>query len=275
MGKDIILQSVAPRFPDWIARCTDSVARWAGANGFRYEMLGDELFDPLPEEWVAMAGPLALPRTDYARLLWIKRLHDKGHARVIWIDADVLVIDGRLSLPPEDFFCREDWIFAEDGDSRLFVRSGVNNCAMAFASGSPLLDWYLERCRLEPADGPLRRLALGPKMLSERHRAAALPLIGTVATISPWVMQGLLNADSRRIETFFSIWQAPVEAAHICRSLGHTSDAPALVPPHLYDPLIDCLERGALTNIGGDRAARPNPPCAKLRVSSGSPPGDG
>ena len=238
----VILQSAPPGWPDWTRRCLASVATWAERAGVDYRLIGDELFDPVPAAWAAAAGPERLPLTDYARLLWIERLLAEGAGQVIWLDADILVVDPALAFPGGDFFCRELWLYRSSDDGLPHVRPSVNNCAMGFLKGSPLLDWYLTACRAAPDMAPLHRLALGPALLGARHAVAPLPLADSVLTLSPALMGALLGDNRGLLDGFRRLWDAPVGALHLCRSLGDTGDGPALVLPDVYDHLLDRLE---------------------------------
>jgi hypothetical protein len=207
--------------------------------GVERRLIGDELFEPVSAAWRTAAGPEKLPLTDYARLLWIRRLHDEGHRRVLWLDADILILEKNFALPVGDFVCRELWAF-QTGE-QLHARSAVNNCAMAFTASSPLLNWHLDVCATAPSRGPLHRLALGPRLLTERRAITPLPLITTVPTLSPLLINAILHQNSALIAAFRSLWEAQIGAVHLYRSLGHTADGPALVDPRSYDQLIDKL----------------------------------
>lgn len=247
MTATMIIQSFPEDRPAWIDRCTASVARWAAARGFGYRAIGDALFDHLPNDWLDRAGPEKLPRTDYARLLWIRALHAVGVCRPIWVDADILVLDADMEVPGQDFLCREQWFYRRPGMIGALVRHAVNNCMMGFGTGSALLDWYVDACTRAPDAGPLDRLALGPMMLTARHANDPLPMIDRVATLSPLWINALLGGNRTLTDAFRASWRTPIQAVHLCRSLGHTADGPALVRPHLYAALIDRLERAGMT----------------------------
>jgi hypothetical protein len=51
-----------------IARCVATVEAWAGARGFAYRFLGDELFERVPDWFRARVGGNRLPMSDLARL---------------------------------------------------------------------------------------------------------------------------------------------------------------------------------------------------------------
>lgn len=226
----IVLQSYrVDNVPGWIGTCMDSVRDWAKASGFAYSRVGDALFDLLPGDLAGLGAPPALPATDLARLLWIRKLLDEGWARVLWLDADILV------TAPQDFaidparghlLCRELWTWHDEGG--LKGRWLVNNCAMAFASGSYFLDRYIAACvdLARNAAAPLSRLALGPDLLTQWDKSEPLPQIRTVPTLSPLLIGVALHGDRGPIDSFAKAWNAPIHAVHLCRSLGEKPDEP-------------------------------------------------
>lgn len=246
-SKDLILQSAPPRRAGWIERCLQSVAHWAERSGLERRLIGDELFDPVPASWRAAAGPEKLPLTDYARLLWIERLLGEGYERVIWLDADVLMLDMNFVPPPGDFFCREMWVYRRP-DGRDGALDSINNCAMGFVSGSALLDWYRTACAEAPSEKPLSRLALGPDMLKRRHRASPLPWTEAIPTLSPLMIRGILRGDKELLETFLWEWKAPMAAAHLCSSLREPPDGAEPAQRSVMDAAIDRLQAGILSS---------------------------
>lgn len=245
--KLFVLQSAPPERPLWIERCLASVEAWAEQCGIERRLIGDELFEPVPQEWRTAAGPEKLPVTDYARLLWIRRLLEEGYGQVIWLDADILMLDMDFVPPPGDFFCRELWVYRRK-DGRDGAIDAVNNCAMGFTAGSPLLSWYLSVCADAVKDGPVTRLALGPDVLKRRHRSEPLPLTEAIPTLSPRLVYGILRNDEELLDTFRWEWPAPIAAAHLCSSLGDKgSPGGGLLQAGAMERLIDKLLAGKLT----------------------------
>lgn len=204
----------------WRLRCLSSVRRWAAARGHAWRFIGDELFAPVPDAARAGCRGETLPMTDLGRLLWMRRLHDEGWRRVIWLDADILVIDPALAVEGEGIG-REAWI-ARGAAGGFRAVKGVNNCALSFAAGSPLLARYLGAA-LDAAAGFTRRphpRALGPDLLLRLHRRAAFPLFDDIAMLSPLVGEGLAKGDGRAAAAHAAVWGGPVRAANLCGSLG-------------------------------------------------------
>lgn len=264
MARDtLVLQSYrTTAVPDWIGECLASVRGWAHGSGYSYRVLGDELFEPLPAQLTMLGPPPALPATDLARLLWCRRLLEEGWRRVIWLDADIFVIDPdafRIGAEDEYRLCRELWTWSEDG--LLHGRWAVSNCAMTFTHGQPFLARYIALCEEEAraAAQPLHRLALGPTLLTRIDREAPLPQIRTVATLSPLLIEAIRRGADALLNAFLVEWQAPVHAVHLCRSLGAEGAGPRLNPDASVADAIALLRRslGLLSPRGPAAAPRP------------------
>lgn len=253
----LIIQSAPPAAPAWLERCMASVAAWSGLHGFGYRRLDDGLFAAVPADIVARVGPgMRITLSDIARLLALDAALAEGFARVAWFDADILVFDASaLALPDATpFACgREYWVWAEDG--RLHARHTITNALLCFATRDGLLDGYLHAAHriLRTAPLPLDRLAIGPLLLSDLHQRRALPLMTGIATLSPLLIEETIAGGGAGLAAHRAAWRERVAGAHLCRSLGHTGEAPALVHPSAFDPVIDrLLARGpALLNDPG------------------------
>ena len=76
----------------WLARCMHSVEQWAAAQGFSYRWIDDELFDLLPADLQPGQRISPVIASDIARLIWMQQRLHHGDKAVLWLDADVLVI---------------------------------------------------------------------------------------------------------------------------------------------------------------------------------------
>jgi hypothetical protein len=217
MPKTLVLQSAAPDRPEWINNCLASVERWVEAHDMTRLLLGDEFFDVVPLVWRKQAGREKLPVTDFARLLWMRNFHQEGFHRVIWVDADVLVLDQQMQARGGDLFCYEVWI-VRDPDGHLAFRPSINNCFMAFEAQSPLLDWYLRTC--ESAEGPLDRVALGPVLLETRAKSGPLPCHLSIPTFNPLLVEAFLEDDEEILRFFRDKWPYPIEGVHLTSSIA-------------------------------------------------------
>ncbi|RZL52160.1 MAG: hypothetical protein EOP70_17305 [Variovorax sp.] len=247
----LVVQSWFGAKLSWIECCLASVEGWAGAAGACYLRLDDALFDPLPGWAHDAARGARLALTDYARLLWLRRLLGAAE-RVIWLDADVLVFDpAGLVFPDAPFaLARERWIWREAGTVRAEER--VSNAAMLFSRAGGLLDWYVAACEtiLRDAPRPLNRTALGPQLLTALQAQRPVPLIDSIATLSPAVMADLLAGGGEALADHQAHWPARVAAAHLCRSLGGTTDAPHLVDESVQRAVVERLLTGGPALLG-------------------------
>ncbi len=234
-----MLQSAPAIRPNWLSRCLQSVDEWTRHQGITRRLIGDELFDLVSPDWRRMAGPEKLPLTDYARLLWMRHLHQEGHERVIWLDADILMLNMMIELPAVDFVCREFW-FAPTEEGEPAHLAAINNCAMSFQQGSSLLSWYLEQCEEAPKGGPLKKLELGPYLLSGAHDASSMPCLLSIPTLSPYLIEAVLQENFEVLGYFRRTVPWPIDGVHLCSSVSDTT--------HM-DAAVDKLQGGLLARV--------------------------
>lgn len=221
--RTILLQSHRDGpLPRWIRRCLDSAAAWAAAAGVARRYINDELFDGLPSDFMSATETEILPRTDLGRLRWIKRLHDEGWDRAIWLDADVLVFDRSLAFNG-DAVGREAWI-APGPDGGFRSLRMANNAALCFDRGSPRLNRYLAAAEALATEIGLRgavstRMALGPDLLTRLHAETPFPLHPDVAMVSPCMAAGLANGDPAPLRVHSAVWGGAPKAVNLCGSL--------------------------------------------------------
>lgn len=218
--KTILLQSHRPPpWPRWIRACLTSARVWARARAIPTLFLHDELFDGLPRRFLDLTRDETLPRTDLGRLRWMKRLHDDGWDRVIWMDADVFVFDPALAFTG-DAVGREAWISPGEGASMRVMRK-VNNCVMCFDAGSPHLSRYLETAEAKAAGlaAPPGRLDFGPDLMTAMHLESPFPLHPDVAMFSPAVLRALASDGGRALRVHQAAWGGVPKAANLCGSL--------------------------------------------------------
>ncbi|MEO1610743.1 MAG: hypothetical protein AAFU55_00045 [Pseudomonadota bacterium] len=244
--KTILLQShKPPPWPRWIERCVDSAAAWARRRSIPSLFLNDELFEDLPPEFLRLTAGDVLPRTDIGRLLWMRRLHDEGWERVIWLDADVLVFDDRLAFDG-DAVGKEAWVTGGGAGAPCVTRK-VNNCVLCFDAGSAHLARYLDACLARAASltGPPGRMAFGPDLMTELHLTRSFPLHPDVAMFSPRVLEALAAGGGPALDAHQSAWGGAPMAANLCASLSDNEE--------VIDVAVDRLlsTRGAASRNDG------------------------
>lgn len=241
-ARTVVFQSKKPsESRPWIAKCVHSVEGWAQEAGFKYLMIGDELFDEIPASVMGKCAGSILPATDLGRLLWTRKLLSEGFRRVLWFDADVVVFDPssfRLPQEPTSFFTREIWL-AED---REYVN--VNNSVMCFCESDPLLDFYIQSCfRLfDGAGAQLNRLSLGTTFLTALTRAVPLRLVRNVGLLDNRIMKDVIAGGGQYLARYLRAAGREVCAANLCASLGTISpEHRYFIPASLHESIVEHL----------------------------------
>jgi len=259
MGNVLIIQSHRDPLPaTWYQICVESVRDWAARGGFEYLWLDDRLLHdlPLPLRQKTSAQPVVA--ADLGRLFALQRALQEGAQRVVWLDADTLVIDpDRLQLPGIDHaFGREIWVqnVARNGRESLGVKPDrtrfrvydkIHNAFMCFSQHNPVLDFYLyaaERLVMSH-DGPMVPQLIGPKFLATLHNLLRFPVVEEAAVLCPPVARDLLAADreadaasetpppQRALQLFRTRSRATPAALNMCGSMmasGELTDAEIL-----------------------------------------------
>ena len=251
--KVLVLQSDRPPpRPEWRRRCLASVEGWAAGQGYAYRLIGDELFDPIPDELERACVGVLLPLTDIGRLLWLQKLLREGWDRVIWLDADILIFDPSLRLTGEAVG-REIWI-SKGRETGYRAAESVNNCVLSVAAQSPLRQRLLEATLAEAASfraAPHPR-ALGPDLFRRLHAADPLPVAPDIAMASPIMLAALAGGDPAPLAAHRAVWVGPVRAANLCgslmegdeqanRAVRRLLEAPNALSPAMASPPVEWI----------------------------------
>ncbi|MEM8766156.1 MAG: hypothetical protein AAGE43_01830 [Pseudomonadota bacterium] len=217
--------------------------RWASVHGFDYQFLGDELFAELSPELWAKTRKQPVVAADLARLLMLEKLLAEGAERVVWIDADVLVLDAEtFALKDADaLFGREVWV--QRSGSRLKTYRKIHNAFMAFRAGDPVLPFYrfsAERIlrAYEPiaageASGEnevLREVPtlppqlIGPKLLTHLHNAIGFDVQENAAMLPPLVSRELLTEPGAACAAFAAESAVAPLAVNLCGSAAASGE---------------------------------------------------
>lgn len=198
---------------DWYQSCVDSVRDWSQRRGYEYLWLDDAMLHMLPEQLRRKTAQQPVVAADLGRLRALQQGLEQGFDRVVWIDADTLIIDPeRLQLPDVDHaFGREIWIqHATRGNEkiapgalspdRLRVYDKIHNAFMCFSRGNPFLDFYHYAAeRLVSAhQGPMVSQFVGPKFLATLNNLLDLPVVEEAAVLCPLVARDLLSEGGHR-----------------------------------------------------------------------------
>lgn len=222
--RTLVIQSCREHgLPAWQQRCLDSVRCWSRRQGFDHLLLGDEIFELVPDWYRDKVGSKLPVATDYARLRLIRRaLQEQGYARALWLDADTLIFQPDFSV---DFagscaFGQEIWLQREGEAWR--ARRNVHNALCAFTPGCPVLP-FLEHCTLSL----LRRVDadhlspqfVGPRLLNALHTFADFSLLPQAGALSPPVLADLANGGGAALDLQRAKSPVPLQAANLCASL--------------------------------------------------------
>lgn len=219
---------------------------WAGAAGFDYRFLGDELFDPIPQHLRVRVRAQPVVASDLARLLALRRALEEGCDAAVWCDADFLIFaPGRLTLPAEPYAVgREVWVEDRGPGRTPRARVKVHNAFLLFRRGNPFLDFCIDAVErlLGAHPGPYSPQFAGPKLLTALHNIVGFPVAERAGMLSPPVMRDLAAGGGPCLELFRARSPEPVAAANLCSSLAggrETADAEV-------EAAIDALLNNAL-----------------------------
>jgi len=243
MPDTIVIQSHAPDPPAWLLACLDSVADWAAGAGFAHRIEGDGFLSRVPADLRGKAHGRTQVVADLARLDWIAELLAAGWARVIWLDADVLVfapdrLSDALALPEAGYlFGREVWV-QPDAKGRPRARRNLHNAVLAFAPGNPVLDFYRHAAArvLARHDGPPVPQLIGPKLLTALDNMIKLDATWAVGMASPLVVRDLAAGRGPALSCLQAATPEPPAALNLCASLaGREADGVDLSDADLAD----------------------------------------
>ncbi len=196
--------------------------------------------------------------SDLARLVAARELLNEGFDRAIWIDADLVVFDPSLEVKIDApfAFCRELWVELQDKTLNCWPR--VNNAMCMFSRGNRFLDFYIDACEsIVRAQKELNPLAVGTAFLTGLARVMPIPLIESVATLGPAVLQPLARGDDRVLHEYRRVYGGPIRAANLCGSVCDKPCQGTVLRETDYERAIDRLLAGAasdLTDHGSKKA---------------------
>jgi hypothetical protein len=235
--KTAVLQSFRKvDVPAWMASCMRSVREWAEAQGWQYCLLDDQFFDLAPAWARRRCGRNLYAITDVARLIWMREVLSRRHDRVVWADADVLVLDPKaladhVCSVRGHGFARELFLrVSADGSAQ--PQWGVNTALMVFDHSDPVHAAYLQAClhRLRQLpDGEVPRTAMGPDLLHEIARGRRLQFIEGVGLFTPAMLDELVNGDGALLRHYRALSRVPLAAANLCHFMRNAT-APSQRP---------------------------------------------
>jgi hypothetical protein len=250
MRSTLVIQSHRSPLPyRWIDRCLESVRDWCALRGCEYRFMGDELFDCVPESIREKTRSQPVIATDLARLLTLRDALNTGYQTVVWMDADVLILESSAFALP-DVPCavgREVWV-QQDRHGRLKSYKKIHNAFLMFAQGDSFLDFYADTAErlLRLNDGPVPAQFIGPKLLTALHNVVGLPVLESAGMLSPMVIRDILAGAGSALDLFVENSPQPIAAANLCVSSCDRGE----ISEREMECLIDTLLRNTDLRFG-------------------------
>jgi len=244
--KTVVYQSFRTAdVPPWIDACLRSAREWAAARGFEYRFFDDGFFDFCPPWYRQRVEQNILLMSDLARLVAARNLLSDEFERAIWVDADLLVFaPAAFDIETgENFaFNTELWVNREQGKFIGWRR--VNNAVCAFDRRNAFLDFYIDACQRivrHAGEGPIDRLSVGTDFLTALHKLTLLPLIRSVGTFNPILMEHLARGDAEPMRAYRKFFGHPIGAANLCGSFRGQVCQGVKMEDSIYQGTIDGL----------------------------------
>jgi len=217
--------------PSWIDACLKTVRQWSQVQGYEYRFVGDEIFELVPDWYLDKSGrgPVA---TDYGRLVLLKQALTEGYDKVVWLDADIYVMDAGMQLEFEKScaFGHETWIQEESG--KMQARRNVHNAVCVFRQGCAVLPFLMETTasiirRANP--DKIAPQMVGPKLLSALHSLYEFDLLPQVGMVSPALARALIQSGGEALTLWRQKTPCRLQAANLCTSLMDDRDGEKVI----------------------------------------------
>ena len=221
----------------WMAPCLASVEQWTAGRGHEYLFIGDEIFETVPEWYLAKVAKKLPVATDYGRLVLMRDALKAGYDEVIWFDADLLIFDQSLQLMFDGTcaFGQEVWI--QQPGIRLEARRNVHNAVCVFRQDCPILPFLLHTVesliRRVDADRISPQM-VGPRLLNALHPLADFALLPQVGALSPEVVTDLAAGQGPALDLLRKESRVPLQAANVSASVNQPDLAAAAVAALLH-----------------------------------------
>ena len=224
-----ILQSAAAVRPEWVNRCMRSVADWCQRQEYHYHCIGDALFEWVTPELRAKLHDRRPILADLARLRWIEAELATRGGRVVWIDADTLVVDPAWRVPDSahTFFGEECWVQpTTEGAWRTY--QSPHNAFMGFTAASPVLGFlaYLSESIIARADAAhIAPQMVGPKLLKVLNNLAQFTLVPEAGAVSPALLTEWVGDAGPATACYEQATRPPLALVNLCSSLTLSEEA--------------------------------------------------
>lgn len=215
-----------------MAPCLASVEQWSTDRGHEYLFIGDEIFETVPDWYLAKVARKLPVATDYGRLVLMRDALKAGYDEVVWFDADLLIFDQSLQIIFEGTcaFGQEVWI--QQPGIRLEARRNVHNAVCVFRQDCPILPFLLHTVesliRRVDADRISPQMA-GPRLLNALHPLADFALLPQIGALSPAVVADLAAGSGPALDLLRRESRVPLQAANVSASVNQPDLAAAAV----------------------------------------------
>ena len=197
----------------------DGVKDWSESRGWDYKRVGDEIFDLVPKEYREKSQNEIHLMVDLARLILAHRFLSR-YERVVWLDADVLILDPDSFLDdwPNSFaFSHEIWLNNEGGAGVLKAKRNINNAVCCFCRPDARLNFFIDATYRRVMDlKNLRHFDASTTFLSQLNDIYTLPQFLNVALFSPHITQAILKNEEALVQWYGSQLPSKVKAVNLC-----------------------------------------------------------
>lgn len=227
-----------------------SVRIWADAQGYDYRLLGNELFEQVPDWYMAKAAGRMPVAADLGRLQWTLRLLQKGFDWVLWFDADVLIFAPNLLAPSLGEGC----VFGQEhrvqrkGSSRnqWRVRKNIHNAFAGFPKGCVVLPFLIDlilRMMIRVDPDHIAPQMMGPKLLTSLHSLANFDYLSEIGALSPGVLMDIAGQEPAcgALDVLCGQLPKPLAAANLCASLINELGANSSLAEQRMERVMDRL----------------------------------
>jgi len=221
MPQTLVIQSHRSPLPyPWIESCLESVRTWCGMNRYKYQFIGDALFENVPGDILEKTLQQKMITADLGRLLVLQDAL-QNYQTVVWLDADFLIFSPEEFVLPDQPCAVGQEVWVQQGkNGKLKAYKKVHNAFLMFRQGNHFLDFYADTAErlLRENTGTMPPQFIGPKLLTALHNVTRLPVLETAGMFSPMVIKALVSGGGPALELFTANSPVAVTGANLCIS---------------------------------------------------------
>lgn len=226
-----------------MSSCLRSVRLWSDIHGYSYKLIGDEFFNHVPEWFVKKVNGQRHLVADLARLELANQYLQEGWDKVIWVDADVYIVNPKLFIPDINepyLFCRELWMTLRD--NQIVLSERVNNSICVLSKNNDFLNFYRSTCmRIVKHASELTHTSIGTRFLT--NIKDALPLIQNAIVLSPMLLKAFYENNENLIVHYKKSFGDPIYAINLCLTFRNHTYHDLLFNDEVYQEIISRLHQ--------------------------------